>query len=169
MDVDPGKGLHYLDNASTTFPKPERVMEAMLRFGASAGVSPGRSTFDLAIVADSALNGCRKKLNAFFNPSLSGGIRPQCHGRAELVIFGRPDGHTGLDTARAQPGARPIAHCVDDWARATPVPFDASYGSRRHPQGDRKDTRLVVVNHAQRFPHGANCSDSLYPPRRGCL
>ena len=155
MDIDPGKGLHYLDNASTTFPKPEQVLETMLHFCASAGVSPGRSTYDLAMVAEAMLHGCRKQLSDFF-----GGPSPErvvfgynATDALNLVIFGmlRDGGHVVSTRLEHNSVLRPIAHCVDDFgARATLVPFDSR--GYLDPDDIRKaiesDTRLVVVNHA---------------------
>ncbi len=43
--------LVYLDNAATTFPKPESVYTAMDTFYRSFGVNPGRSGYDLCIEA----------------------------------------------------------------------------------------------------------------------
>ncbi len=155
MDIDPGEGLHYLDNATTTFPKQPQVLQAMVDFCASAGVSPGRSTFDLAMVAESMRSGCRKRLNDLFN-----GPDPDrvvfgynATDALNLAIFGRLRGGGHVVSTRLEHNAvlRPIAHCVDDLgARATLVPFD----SRGFVDPDdirkaiEKDTRLVVVNHA---------------------
>lgn len=154
MDVDPGQGLHYLDNAATTFPKPQRVMEAMAAFWASAGVSPGRSTFDLAMVADSVLCKCREQLAELFN-----GPGPErvvfgynATDALNLVIFGRLQGGGHVVSTRLEHNSvlRPIAHCVDDLgARATLVPFDGQ--GFVDPDDVRRaierDTRLVVVSH----------------------
>lgn len=155
MDIDPGQDLHYLDNASTTFPKPEQVLQAMARFGRSAAVSPGRSTFDLAMVADQTLTGCRKRLNDLFN-----GPDPNrvvfgynATDALNIAIFGmlRDGGHVVSTRLEHNSVLRPIAHCVDDFgARATLIPFD----SRGFVDPDdirsaiETDTRLVIVNHA---------------------
>jgi selenocysteine lyase/cysteine desulfurase len=37
------KRLIYLDNASTLFPKPPQVMEAMIHYMKEVGANPGRS------------------------------------------------------------------------------------------------------------------------------
>jgi len=37
----------YLDNGSTSYPKPERVYQFMDSFYRNFGVNPGRSGFDL--------------------------------------------------------------------------------------------------------------------------
>jgi cysteine desulfurase / selenocysteine lyase len=155
MDVDPGKDLHYLDNASTTFPKSQRVMEAMLRLYARAGVSPGRSSFDLAMLADSVVSGCRKKLSDLFN-----GPGPERvvfgHNATDalnLVIFGLlgRGGHVVSTRLEHNSVLRPIAHCVDDLgARATLVPFDGQgyVDPADVRRAIERDTRLVIVNHA---------------------
>ena len=155
MDVDPGEGLHYLDNASTTFPKPAEVMDAMVRFGASACVSPGRSTFDLGLVAESMLQGCRTKLNDLFN-----GPGPErivfglnATDALNLAIFGRlkEGGHVVSTRLEHNSVLRPIAHCVDDFgARATLVPFDGQglVDPEEIRKAIEKETRLVVVSHA---------------------
>jgi cysteine desulfurase family protein len=155
MDIDPGEGLHYLDNGSTTFPKPEPMVRAIAEFCASACVSPGRSTFDLAMVADSLLHGCRKSLNDLFN-----GPTPErvvfgynATDALNLAIFGRlrDGGHVVSTRLEHNSVLRPIAHCVDDFgARVTLVPFDSRgfVDPEDIREAIEEDTRLVVVNHA---------------------
>ncbi len=62
MDIDAGQNLHYLDNAATTFPKPTEVLNFMIDFCSRACVNPGRSTFDLALEAETVLLSARQKL-----------------------------------------------------------------------------------------------------------
>lgn len=155
MDVDPGANLHYLDNASTTFPKPAAVLKAAMEFYASTGVSPGRASFDLALAAEAMLDGCRRKVRELFH-----GPSPERivfgHNATDalnLAIFGllRGGGHVVSTRLEHNSVLRPIAHAVDELgARATLVPFD-----RRglvDPDDVRRaleaDTRLVVVSHA---------------------
>ena len=158
MDVDPATPvgpLHYLDNASTAFPKSEAMLRAAVEFCANKGVNPGRSTFDLAMEADAMLGGCRKKVSELVN-----GPRPErvvfgynATDALNLAIFGllRGGGHVVSTRLEHNSVLRPIAHCVDEHgARATLVPFD-----RRgfvDPEDIRRaigrDTKLVVVNHA---------------------
>jgi len=155
MEVDPGRGLHYLDNASTTFPKLPQVMEAMAQFWATAAVSPGRTNFDLAMVADAAVGRCRAQMARLFN-----GPRPERvifgHNATDalnLVLFGllQRGGHVVSTRLEHNSVLRPIAHCVDDFgAKATLVPFDGR--GYVDPDEVRRaigpDTRLVVVSHA---------------------
>lgn len=43
--LDETRDRLYLDNAATSFPKPEGVYEAMVRYGQSIGASPGRGGY----------------------------------------------------------------------------------------------------------------------------
>jgi cysteine desulfurase family protein len=155
METEPGEGLHYLDNAATVFPKPAAVLQAMVDFAASAGVAPGRSTFDLAMVAESMVEDCRIAICQLFH-----GPNPDrvvfAHNATDalnLVIFGllHDGGHVVSTRLDHNSVLRPIAHSVDDHgARATLVPFDGR--GYVDPDDVKKaigaDTRLVVINHA---------------------
>ncbi len=155
MEIDPGAGLHYLDNAATTFPKPATVLQAMIDFATTAGVTPGRSTFDLAMVAESMVDGCRKAIcDLFHGPSPDRVVfGHNATDALNLVIFGLlgRGGHAVSTRLEHNSVLRPIAHCVDDaGARATLVPFDG----RGYIDPDdvkraiQPDTRLVVITHA---------------------
>jgi cysteine desulfurase family protein len=164
MDIDAGAGLHYLDNAATTFPKPESVLREAVKFCATACVNPGRSTYDLAMEAEAMLSGARRKLCDLF-----GGSDPHrlvfgynATDALNLVIFGvlRKGGHVVSTRLEHNSVLRPIAHCVDDFgAEATLVPFDG----RGYVDPDdirraiRPDTKLVVVN------HGSNVLGTVQP------
>jgi cysteine desulfurase / selenocysteine lyase len=57
----------YLDNAATSFPKPEAVYRAMDRFARSSLANPGRAGHKMALAAEHALDDGRHRLNRFFN------------------------------------------------------------------------------------------------------
>jgi len=57
----------YLDNAATSFPKPETVAAAMLDYLTNVGASPGRSGHQLAAAAGRILFQTRKALARLFN------------------------------------------------------------------------------------------------------
>lgn len=57
----------YLDNAATTFPKPEVVYEAMLNQMKSFGANPGRSGHKLAIEAGRCIFSAREIVGRLFN------------------------------------------------------------------------------------------------------
>ncbi|MCK8824539.1 aminotransferase class V-fold PLP-dependent enzyme [Fuchsiella alkaliacetigena] len=57
----------YLDNAATSFPKPEAVYEKMNEFMRCKAANPGRSSHQLAVAADKELSSARELLAEFFN------------------------------------------------------------------------------------------------------
>lgn len=57
----------YMDNAATSFPKPECVYEAMDHFNRHQGGSPGRGTHTQTLEAGSVLLDAREALAALFN------------------------------------------------------------------------------------------------------
>ncbi len=57
----------YLDNAATTYPKPETVYEAVDHFQRHLGASPGRGTYSKAREADQVVFETRSKLAKMFN------------------------------------------------------------------------------------------------------
>lgn len=61
------KPLIYFDNASTSFPKPVAVAEAMGDFLSNRAVNPGRSGFDLSLEAGRMVDQVRGRLDRFFN------------------------------------------------------------------------------------------------------
>jgi cysteine desulfurase family protein len=57
----------YLDNAATSFPKPEGVYAALDRFARTTLANPGRAGHKMALAAEHALDDARHRLNRFFN------------------------------------------------------------------------------------------------------
>src|SRR5918911_1739396 len=57
----------YLDNAATSFPKPEAVYQALDRFARESLANPGRAGHKMALAAERALDDARHLLNQFFN------------------------------------------------------------------------------------------------------
>src|SRR6516165_6461452 len=57
----------YLDNAATSFPKPEAVYQALDRFARTNLANPGRAGHKMALAAERELDDARHLLNQFFN------------------------------------------------------------------------------------------------------
>jgi cysteine desulfurase family protein len=57
----------YLDNAATSFPKPESVYRALDEFARTSLANPGRAGHKMALAAERALDDCRHLLNQFFH------------------------------------------------------------------------------------------------------
>ncbi|MBX3398841.1 MAG: aminotransferase class V-fold PLP-dependent enzyme [Gemmataceae bacterium] len=57
----------YLDNAATSFPKPEQVYTAMDTFARTSLANPGRAGHKMALASEHALDDARHRLNRFLN------------------------------------------------------------------------------------------------------
>src|SRR6202162_5839979 len=57
----------YLDNAATSFPKPESVYQALDAFARQHLANPGRAGHKMALAAERALDDCRHLLNQLFH------------------------------------------------------------------------------------------------------
>src|SRR4051812_1233855 len=57
----------YLDNAATSFPKPEGVYLALDAFARQSLANPGRAGHKMALAAERALDDCRHLLNQLFH------------------------------------------------------------------------------------------------------
>jgi len=151
----------YLDNASTSFPKPDVVHDTCRDFYRTNGVNPGRSGCDLALSAEKMIHETRKSLSAFFNESLvKAGKTPDPNRMVftlnatmslNLVINGtvRPGDHIVTTMLEHNSVIRPVNHRVKAGAEATYVVPDSE--GYLDPEDIRKairpNSRLVVVNH----------------------
>ncbi|WP_315121591.1 aminotransferase class V-fold PLP-dependent enzyme [uncultured Clostridium sp.] len=59
----------YLDNAATTFPKPEKVYDEVLNCMRNYAANPGRSSHDLSIKASAKILETREEIASLFNIS----------------------------------------------------------------------------------------------------
>jgi selenocysteine lyase/cysteine desulfurase len=62
----PENNIIYFDNAATSFPKPQRVVQGVADFMMRSGGNPGRSGHRLSIEAGEVVFNAREKLAAFF-------------------------------------------------------------------------------------------------------
>jgi cysteine desulfurase family protein len=153
----------YLDNAATSFPKPDEVHNAVHQFYQTCGVNPGRTGCDLGLQAEQMIHGTRMKMSRFFNESLFQDGKTKDPNRLvfslnatmalNLVINGTVGEGDHVVTTMAEHNSviRPVNHRVRDFgADATFVaPDDEGYID---PDDIRKaikpSTTLVMVNHA---------------------
>ncbi|HSG82871.1 MAG TPA: aminotransferase class V-fold PLP-dependent enzyme [Gemmatimonadota bacterium] len=151
----------YLDNAATSFPKPDIVHDTVRDFYSKNGVNPGRTGCDLALNAEHMIHGTRKRLSAFFNQSLvDAGIEKDPNRLVftmnatmslNLIINGTvgPGDHIVTTMVEHNSVIRPVNHKVKEGAEATFVVPDAE--GYIDPEEIRKairvNTRLVIVNH----------------------
>ena len=91
----------YLDNAATSFPKPEGVLAAMVEYATEIGASPGRGSYAESLRGAEVLSRCRERLCELF-----GGSSPEhviftlnCTDALNLAIHGLVKG-----AQRREPG-----------------------------------------------------------------
>lgn len=158
--------LIYLDNAATSWPKPDRVYQYMIDFYKACGVNPGRSGFDKAIEAGNILEDLRRRLTRFFGGDV---VEPErlCFSynatdALNLIIQGMlgPGDHVVTTNLEHNSVIRPINHLVRDiGVEATYVPFNGD--GFVEPEDIKKSitskTKLVIVN------HGSNVIGTVQP------
>jgi cysteine desulfurase/selenocysteine lyase len=151
----------YLDNAATSFPKPDQIHAAVRDFYSQYGVNPGRSGCDLGLTAERMIHGTRKRLSAFFNASLARAGKPTDPNRLvftmnatmslNLIINGTisPGDHIVTTKVEHNSVIRPVNHKVLDGAEATFVTPDAEgyVDPEDIRKAIKKNTKLVIVNH----------------------
>ncbi len=162
-DVDQ---LIYLDNAATSWPKPDNVYKFMIDFYRATGVNPGRSGFDRAIEAGNLLEELRARMTRFFGGDV---VFPErlCFSynatdALNLIIQGalEPGDHVITTNLEHNSVIRPINHMVRDKdVKADFIPFDQDgfVDPENIEKAIRPNTRLVIVN------HGSNVIGTVQP------
>jgi cysteine desulfurase family protein len=150
----------YLDNAATSYPKPETVYAAMDDFLRHHAGNPGRSGHRLAVAAQRVVEDARRDVAA-----LLGVAEPERIAFAlnttdalNMALKGtlRPGDHAIATSMEHNAVVRPLTRLVGEGVTVTFVPCDgqglldpAEITAAFTPQ-----TRLVVVNHASNVTGG---------------
>jgi cysteine desulfurase / selenocysteine lyase len=157
--------LIYLDNGATTFPKPEEVYVAMDQFYRQYGVNPGRSGYDLCLIAGGIVEETRKQLTSFFN----GGSDPNrlifgynATDALNLAIFGllKEGDHAITTNVEHNSVLRPLYHLYKyNQVELDHVAFDDAgfVNPDDIAKKIKKNTRLIAVN------HGSNVIGTVQP------
>lgn len=102
----------YLDNAATTFPKPQEVYDEVMRYMKEYGANPGRSGHRLALEAGRAIYNTRELLSEMFNIKNPMDIVFTCNGTDGLntAIKGilKPGDHVISSTMEHNSVLRPL-------------------------------------------------------------
>ncbi len=175
----------YLDNAATSFPKPDEVHNAIRDFYREKGVNPGRTGCDMAVEAGQMIDETRKLYSHFFNRSMidSGGKKNpdrlvftmNATMSLNLIINGMVGAGDHVVTTLFEHNSviRPVNHKVKEGAEASYLSPDAE--GYIDPEEVRRaikgNTTLVVVNHASNVTGvvqdlaaiGAVCRDEGVP------
>ena len=147
--------LIYLDNAATSWPKPEAVYNAVDRFMRQIGASPGRSAHKLGLQASRIIYHTRELLAQLFhtrdsshiiftasatealNLALKGLLSPGDH-----IITTSIEHNSVMRPLRFLEKSRPLEVSVIGLSEKCSIDFSSLESSIR------KNTRLIVVNHA---------------------
>lgn len=160
----------YFDNAATSFPKPPAVIDAMTRYAAELGASPGRGSYRESIEAARLVQQCRTRLNSLINGQSPSHIifTLNCTDALNLAIKGLAHHHR-----RRGESVHIVTTVMDHNSILRPLNTLAADGMRQtrvdcHPQTGLVDpddlaaaiepqTRLVAII------HGSNVTGSLQP------
>jgi cysteine desulfurase family protein len=147
--------LIYLDNAATSFPKPEETYVFMDQFYRTHGVNPGRSGFDLCMETGQMVDDTRRQLCRFF-----GGTNPDrlvfsynSTDALNLALFGLLQAGDHAVTTAVEHNAvlRPLHHLATRCGvEVDHVPFDGKgfVDPAAVAAKFRRNTKVVAVNHA---------------------
>ncbi len=147
--------LIYLDNAATSFPKPEGVYAFMNEFYRQHGVSPGRSGFDASLEAEDLVMETRRLLNGLFHGSDDPNRLTFSYNASDslnMIIQGLAEkgDHVVTTTLEHNSVLRPLYHLrMNGVIDVSHVGFDPQ--GFVHPddirKAIRKNTKMVIVNH----------------------
>ncbi len=145
----------YLDNAATSFPKPEAVYQALDRFARQSLANPGRAGHKMALAAEHALDDGRHRLNRFFN-----GKWPErfvftlnCTDALNMAFKGvlKRDDHVITTDLEHNSVSRPLV-AMEKAGLITLTRVKADVGGTVDPDAIRQaatpKTRMVAVSHA---------------------
>ena len=169
--IEPWAGVHdagarrvYLDNAATTWPKPEAVWQAMDRYQRDNGASAGRGAYRHAVEAQRIVMEARRGIARLLHVSDPRRVvwTANCTDSLNLALHGylRAGCHVVATENEHNSVLRPLRWWSDRWGvRVCFAPVDGAGFVRPSTLAGllRDDTRLVVVNHA------SNVTGALQP------
>ncbi|TET31964.1 MAG: aminotransferase class V-fold PLP-dependent enzyme [Planctomycetota bacterium] len=152
----------YLDNAATTFPKPDVMHDTMHDFYKNYGVNPGRTGCDMALKAEEWIRDLRQKMTSLFYCNLDDACSKHDPNRLvfsanatqslNMVLRGTLNEGDHVVTTLTEHNSviRPVNHLVKMGREATYVEPDAEgyVDPEDIRRAIKKNTKLVIVNHA---------------------
>ncbi len=145
----------YLDNAATSWPKPQSVYQAMDKFLREKGGNPGRGSHSLAVAARDAVEETRMLIGRFINaPEMERVIFTlNCTDALNLGLKGllKPGDHVITSCIEHNSVVRPLRKLEQQGIKITRLPpslDDGVLSAQDVEAAITKDTKLVVVTHA---------------------
>ncbi|GAB6272794.1 MAG: aminotransferase class V-fold PLP-dependent enzyme [Smithella sp.] len=144
----------YLDNAATSFPKPEAMLAAMTAYQQAIGANPGRSGHGLSIDAGRIVYETRETLARLFNSEdpLRIVLTKNSTEALNIVLKGalKPDDHVITSSMEHNSVMRPLRFLESQGVRVSVIP--CSPRGELDPEDIKKAirpaTKMVVMTHA---------------------
>lgn len=143
----------YLDNAATSWPKPEAVYQAVDRYQRSCGASSGRGVYSHAIESQQLVDQCRRSLATLLGASDPARVIFTSSGTdaLNLAIQGilAPGDHVIASDADHNSVLRPLRMLEGRGLALSIIPLaDGRIDLEKIERAVRPSTKLVCVNHA---------------------
>ena len=156
----------YLDNAATSWPKPPRVKEAMVKFMEEIGANPGRSGHLLSIEAARILYETRETLSTCFNVKDSSRVVLTLNATESLNLalkgLLKPKDHVITSSMEHNSVMRPLRDLEKKGIELSIIRCskEGKLDPREVEKEIRSNTRMVVLTHA------TNVTGTLLPIRQ---
>lgn len=157
----------YLDNAATSYPKPDETLRSLVRFVTNVGGNPGRSGHPLSIEAARIIFQAREKLTAFINGRHSERLVFTSNGTESLnlAILGLIEPHDHVITTSFEHNSvmRPLDFLQKKHSVNVSIVSCSEKGEidlQRLKESLRKNTKAVIIN------HGSNVIGTVQPVRK---
>ncbi|MBT3363847.1 MAG: aminotransferase class V-fold PLP-dependent enzyme [Chloroflexi bacterium] len=145
----------YLDNAATSWPKPEIVYKTMESFLRTVGGNPGRASHSMAIAAGSAVEEARILVAQLIDASDKNRVifTLNCTDALNLGLKGllKAGDHVITDSIGHNSVVRPLTKLEQQEVKVTRLASDKQTGSLSADDIEKaitKETKLIVVTHA---------------------
>lgn len=145
----------YLDNAATSWPKPEIVYRTMDEFLRTKGGNPGRGSHSLAVAARETVEETRLLLARFINAPEKERVifTLNCTDALNLGLKGllKPGDHVITDSIGHNSVVRPLKKLERQGVKVTRLPPSPETGvvsARDIEASITETTRLVIITHA---------------------
>jgi cysteine desulfurase family protein len=155
--------LIYLDNAATSYPKPQEVIRAMVRFLQEVGANAGRSGHRLSIEAGRIIYETREKVAQLFGVGDSSRIIFGLNA-TEAINLGLkgilcPGDHVITSSMEHNSVMRPLRALEKEGVIVTVIPCSPEgFLDPNHVRpAIRRTTKMVILN------HGSNVTGTLQP------
>ena len=155
----------YLDNASTTFPKPKQVAEAVYRYMTQIGSNISRGGYDSAYRTEEIVYETRQNLADLFHAADCKNVIFTKNVTESLNIilkgFLQPGDHVIVSSMEHNAVMRPLVQLCSNGVSFTRVQCakDGTMDSKKLAECLQKNTKMVVMTHA------SNVCGTLLPIR----